>query len=1716
MLRSRATANTQIRHNLQDESTGPRQRLLPLRGDRASPARPDIRDERPESGDRTAGATQGTAAGRAPNNVPQRSETPHQERRPPEAERTLPQRGGRNTRASVKLATLNISGRGSFSQDHANNKWQALNQIVRNSKIGIMALQETHLDEALVERIHSIYGRRMRVYASAAPRSINAQGVAFLLNREIVDVSEVKVTCLVPGRAIYMETKWHAEKYIHILNVYAPNARSENARFWTSVNEAMRQRRLRKPDVLLGDFNVTEDALDRLPARLDDESAVMALRELTESLGVVDGWRVTEPDTKGYSFPQRGSVNRSRLDRIYTTQRLLQTSSEWEITTTSIPTDHKLVSVKLSDLQAPYIGKGRWTLPVHLIGDPVFMKKVDEMGQAAVKEAKETGQCGERSDQSNPQRAYVRFKGSICQYAKQRLKEKIPKIDITLRNLNASLISIEGNPQYLHDQDLQTEAAHIQTQIGEILRKRHSSERNFITARYLANAERPTAYWSQINKDPKPRDLFYSLRKPNTQPAEYVRRSDLMAELARDYHDELQNLDVGGENDEGRREAIDEALRVTEKRLSEDDARYLANNPSESDVEQAIRAAQTRKASGLDGIPYELWKALLAVHKKMKNSDKAYFNCLELLTIVFNDIEEHGFMEGSTFAEGWMCPIYKKKDRREIGNYRPITLLNTDYKIYTKILAIRLSRVVPSIVHINQAGFIPKRHIENQTQTCRIMVDYCEATEENGAIVALDQEKAYDRVAHDYLWQVLEHFAFPESFISRVKQIYRVATTQVAINGELSSSYEVTRGVRQGDPLSCLLFIVAIEPLANMLRESSLNGFRIPGVADRLVASLFADDTSSFLSQGDGWSDLWRILHQWCKASRAKFNDGKTEVLPVGTEEYRRSVLQTRSLDPHNVNDAIPPDVRIASDGEPVRVLGAWIGNRVDQASVWTPVLDKIASFLDRWNRCHPSLIGKRHIIQMGPGGISQYLTKVQGMPRSVEKSIAKMIRTFLWDSPKTPPVSQAITSQPVERGGLDILDIQVRNEAIELMWLSAYLRLDEERPLWAYAADVLISLAVSRSAGAIRRNAQINTFLQTWSPTLGPRSKLPVYMQRMFTVAKKHRVSFAAVKLSAPLKKELPIWYHLGALPELRKLNNTPVSDCLRNVHGVMKVHDLVLMSNTHPDNPPATPGPCECAVCTAARREGCRDPTRCRTAARRLLCLIKPKWDPTESPSPDGLTMSAGARERNLERAAAGEMVDFDPSVTDRTTLSDVFRAFANPHTHDFPPALRPRRGLTIEEEAATVYIDWPRQTKGEERETLPDFVGLFFGTNDERNRRIKTLREENAYIEHYLLLAALVATRLATRDAPLTIICASSLLSDAFAKDIPEWEDRGWIRVQHAPVLRTLVSELRQRCARTQTRKATGQADARQLAMASALCLQSEASISPHQELTLARNPAFDVTGARLSRMTQKLAYQGILDSSPLAQRQSTERTLGAARHHLENVKQVFLPETFWRSLRHKDYRRQIASFMWKVAHNALRCGDFWLHIPGKEGRAVCAICDTKDDITHILTGCSTVETTVIWRCAQLLWEACDQTWVPPTVSELLCAGQRKWKEVPRSRRPDKGASRLWRIMLSESAFLIWKLRCERVIQHSEERGWVHTKTEVIRRWRAAIQSRLQMDRTLTSPRFGRSAIPGKLVERTWAKIVQKQQRLPDNWATSLRVLVGILPMSEDDFG
>ncbi len=596
---------------------------------------------------------------------------------------------------------------------------------------------------------------------------------------------------------------------------------------------------------------------------------------------------------------------------------------------------------------APVVGPGRPIFPLLLLKDKTLAKRIKRRGLAAIEELNRLAWNEPRSSSNNPQTILHAFKRDLMRMARDREREVIPKLLAEIRDCERALKAIKAN-RSLPEPLVLEEAAALTKQVRRLKLKRYKQQIQNSRATHRIYGDRPTKYWSKLHKECKPRDIIqaFEIEGRTGASGEKIYESDSarMAAMARAHHINIQRDDQSV-RPVGEREAnMETVLRSLDAKLPAAQASEMGGELTYEDCVLSLRFAKNGTAPGLDGIQFEVWKALQARHiEDSRFENRSDFDVLKLLAAAFEDVRLHGVCRATSFAQGWMAPIYKEKgERSKVVNYRPITVLNTDYKLLSKVLAIRLADAAPGLIHWAQAGFVPGRKLHNHTQLARMMMSWAEANEVDGSIVALDQEKAYDRIDHSYLWRVLEKFELPAPFINIVKALYANAETSVMINGILSKPYRIYRGVRQGDPLSCLLFDLAIEPLSAMIRKSELKGFGIPRCNETLKAVLFADDTTVYLSAQDSFATLQKVLDTWCSAAKARFNLGKTEIIPIGSAEYRKEMATTYQAT-GGWKD-YPRNVHVAQEGEAVRILGAFFGNGVNQTEIWSVVLTKIVA----------------------------------------------------------------------------------------------------------------------------------------------------------------------------------------------------------------------------------------------------------------------------------------------------------------------------------------------------------------------------------------------------------------------------------------------------------------------------------------------------------------------------------------------------------------------------------------------------------------------------------------------------------------------------------------------------------------------------------------------------------------------------------------------------
>jgi len=883
----------------------------------------------------------------------------------------------------------------------------------------------------------------------------------------------------------------------------------------------------------------------------------------------------------------------------------------------------------------------------------------------------------------------------------------------------------------------------------------------------------------------------------------------------------------------------------------------------------------------------------------------------------------------------------------------------------------------------------------------------------------------------------------------------------------------------------------------------NVEGLTIPGIEKPIKINLFADDTTIYLSKHDRMDSVEEILESWCKVSGAKFNLEKTEIIPMGTEQHRSTIIRTRKINQAD-ETSLDPQIHIAKDGEAVRSLGAWIGNKAEDLTQWETVLDTVKKKLVRWNKTHPTLFGKKLIVQAIVGGHTQFLAKAQGMPPHIEDVLMKLIRDFIWDYDVHPRIALEYLYRPLNEGGLNLLDIKARNEAIDIMWLKAYLDLSPSRPTWATITDILINAAAPPGTSPL---ATINTFTQSWHPpTRGLRaSRLGKDITKMLKTAKKYKTNLAAIRLSPEIRKMLPAWYHPAAVQ--RPLTNI-TSKCLLKKHSVRTIADLVKRTNKLREqrrNREHAPSPtCTCQDCIQERLDGCHNPNDCAHEALTRIQDLAPKYNPLAPDIHDDLSLTPNRKAKNVATRRNDTETIFDPSITCKESLAECFRIFTNPEKISLTPASRHlTRGLNLDNIKMKVYTDGACMKNGKSDAKCGS--GIWIAPDHHLNKAIKVPgpSQSNQVGE---LAAVIVAAEIIPNYCKLTIATDSRYVIDGLTHHLQEWEDRGWIGIKNVDLFKRAAYLLKRRTAPTLFKWVKGHNGNLGNEESDKLA-KEEANKDAHDIITLQIPKDFDLQGAKLATITQAIAYRGILEQQAKLSRPSTTQNLELTREALKAFQNTSeTDETLWQNLRKRTIRTRVQQFLYKAMHKTPMIGEIWFNIPGYGERGICGICNLTESMSHILTTCEADPVKQIWDLAKNMWPHNPSQWPEINVGIILGCGSITTKKDDqgndkRCRQPgNKGTVRLTQILISEAAHLIWVLRCERVIQNK-----THTAQETKSRWIKAINRRLTDDK-ITATKIKRNEPFTRLVEATWDKLLRKSSDPPRNWILNREVLVG----------
>ena len=255
-------------------------------------------------------------------------------------------------------------------------------------------------------------------------------------------------------------------------------------------------------------------------------------------------------------------------------------------------------------------------------------------------------------------------------------------------------------------------------------------------------------------------------------------------------------------------------LNKLDKKLTKLQADKCEGILTDKELRIALSELNNGKMPGLDGLTTEFYKTFIdiLIH--------------ELTQLTLSIEKESKFSE--TQRKASITTLPKKGDLTLLENWRPLSILNTDYKIITKALANRLMYALPHIIYEDQTCNIKGRIIQYNLSIIRDMITYANTTKDKLSIVSLDQMKAFDKLDWSFLNKILEKFNFGSGFIKWINIIQTNISSAVKVNGQLSKQFPVQQGVRQGCPLSPLLYVIYAEILAvNLRKYKNIKGIKI-------------------------------------------------------------------------------------------------------------------------------------------------------------------------------------------------------------------------------------------------------------------------------------------------------------------------------------------------------------------------------------------------------------------------------------------------------------------------------------------------------------------------------------------------------------------------------------------------------------------------------------------------------------------------------------------------------------------------------------------------------------------------------------------------------------------------------------------------------------------------------------------------------------------------
>ena len=866
-----------------------------------------------------------------------------------------------NAQTSVMwVATLNCKGL------HLSNKSDLLKILIKKENPDILLLQETHVDSLkfgkLIEK--KIGGKFFWSFGTN-----NARGVGVYIKTSL-DFVFYKFITDPFGRFIVIDAKIQGREF-RLINVYAPNNQADRKQFFRDIYPYFVTP---KAIIFGGDLNCIKDVtIDKINGNPNmGTSGWNEISTLIKDSHLIDTYRHIFPNKRTVSWSD--GVIGCLLDRIFISNDYASKIEKPMFVPTTL-SDHDLFKFNvLPLLPSVDAGKGYWKFNNSLLDDADFKGKIRSKIIVALEEI----------DQNTDLMLWW-----------DELKISLKKISIN----HSTFLNKERNKMYaaLTQQYILAEKLgkldnmqRVKNRLKEIDFLRLNGSKIRSRAYLLDNKEQPSTFFYRKELFKGKKKLIRKIVKDDNTVCD--NNSSISASFVEFYSSLYKKEPVSP--------PPEEFLSKLPK-LNTDHAEHLGGEIAADDIDFALKQMENNKSPGPDGLTKEFYTAF---SKEL----------IPILTNVFTSIYESGNLCQSQKLSYISLLCKNSNEPQFCKNYRPISLLNVDYKIIAKVLSNRLRLCLADIIHPDQTCSVPGRSIFDNCHLIRdIIADINSNTNDTGILLSTDQEKAFDRVDHSYLLLILKRFGFTDDFIRWISILYNNILSSVLVNNHVSDVFRVERSVRQGCPLSPLLYIICLEPVLQTIRvDPKIKGVPIPGTKDDCKTSAYADDCKFFVKNQESAEQILKHFDNYGKFSGAKLSKNKSEGMFLGRWRFRQDN---------------PLGIKWVSQ---MTIFGIKFGE-VTEDDIWYPLYKKIEKCLNLFQTRQLSMYGKAKLINTMVLSKLWYLTTVIPISKHYENLITRLMFNFIWG--KIECIKRKTMYLPRKEGGIGLVNIQLKTQSLLL-----------------------------------------------------------------------------------------------------------------------------------------------------------------------------------------------------------------------------------------------------------------------------------------------------------------------------------------------------------------------------------------------------------------------------------------------------------------------------------------------------------------------------------------------------------------------------------------------------------------------------------------------------------------------------------------------------------